>query len=61
MPWKNAALFSLGETRFYNVVFKIPLRRRHGRKPALKKRSRPFTPITSRALMPSTNSSKPRA
>jgi nucleotidyltransferase substrate binding protein (TIGR01987 family) len=25
------------------------------------KRSRPFTPITSRALMPSTNSSKPRA
>ena len=32
MSWKNAALFSLGETRFYNVVFKIPLGGRHGRK-----------------------------
>ena len=32
MPWKKAALFSLGETRFCQVVFGISLGRRHGKK-----------------------------
>ena len=32
MTWKKAALFSLGETGFYQVVFEIPLGHRHGKK-----------------------------